>query len=239
MIDLKNGVEYNRYKNVPNVVEFAKDIEYAKVVISKFEEEANRRYEIMEKEGYTDYNEYIKDKPRSKMPRMFLIVDEFADLVDDKKENTKNGKTEGYDAIGTLIKLGRRIRAAGLSLLISTQRPTVDFIPASLKSNLGCIIGMKVLNQRNSQLIIDDNGLEELQQSQGIAKLTGKMTFFRSFYIDNKMINDIITPLLKENKKEAATQPTNNKPINHQKQTPPEDYIDVDYIEEDEDDGRL
>ena len=239
MIDLKNGIEYSRYKNVANVVEFAKDVDSAKTLIAKFEEESDRRGLIMEKEGYTDYDEYIKDKPRTKMTRTFLIIDEFADLVDFQKAKSKKEDQEGYDEVNALVRMGRKIRTLGMHMIVSTQRPTTDFIPSSLKSNLGCIIGMKVLNKHNSKLIIDMHGLEELQKSQAIGKFSGKMTFFRSFYIDNKMINDVITPLFREDKKEVATQPTNNKPINHQKQTPPEDYIDVDYIEEDEDDGRL
>lgn len=237
MIDLKNGMEYARYKDLPNVVGFAKDVDEAKILIAKIEEESNRRYKIMEKEGYTDYNEYIKDKPRTNMTRIFFVIDEFADLVDDKKENTKNGKVEGYDAIGTLIRLGRKIRAVGIHMIIGTQRPTVDFIPASLKANLGCIIGMKVLNERNSQLIIDDKGLEELEQSQAIGKLAGKYTFFQSFYIDNKMIKEIIDSVSPE--PNAKLEISNAIQETHYEAN---DVVDVDYeeiIENDEDDDRI
>lgn len=237
LIDLKNGMEFGRYKDMPNVVKFAKDVEGAKTIIAEVGDMVNKRSTIMEKSGYTDYNEYVKDKPRTDMVRTFLIIDEFADLVDDKKQNTKNGKTEGYDAIGKLNELGRKARAVGISLVVATQRPTVDFIPASLKANLGCIIGMKVLNERNSQLIIDDNGLEELEQSQAIGKLSGKMTFFQSFFIDNKMIKEIISSLYeKPNTKleiSDAIQETHYE-VN--------DAVDVDYeevVENDEDDNRI
>lgn len=230
MIDLKNGMEFGRYKNLPNVTRFAKDIEGAKSVIADIETESIRRYEIMEKEGYTDYNEYIKDKPRTKMRRIYVWIDEIADLMDDKKANTKNGKVEGYDVVGTLVRLGRKVRAVGVHLCPSTQRPTIDFIPASLKSNLGCIIGMKVLNQRNSQLIIDDNGLEELEQSQAIGKLSSKMVFFRSFYMDNKTINSIIKELMPHDK--VKDEPSN---VERYIPNPNGEVIDVDY----EDDGKI
>ena len=237
LIDLKNGMEFGRYKNLPNVVKFAKDVEGAKAIIAEVSKLINERATIMEKDGYTDYNEYIKDKPRTKLVRIFLIIDEFADLVDDKKQNTTNGKTEGYDAIGKLNELGRKARAVGISLVVATQRPTVDFIPASLKANLGCIIGMKVLNERNSQLIIDDKGLEELEQSQAIGKLAGKYTFFQSFFIDNKMIKEIIDSVSPESNVKLeisdAIQETHYEA---------KDVVDVDYediVENDKDDNRI
>lgn len=224
MIDLKRGMEYGRYKDLPCVIGFAKEVEEAKSLIAQIRDESNRRYAIMEKAGYTDYNEYIKDKPRANLKRMFIVIDEIADLVDDRKSK----KDDDFDAVGVLIELGRKIRAVGMSLIIGSQRPTTDFIPASLKANLGCIIGMKVLNQRNSQLIIDDNGLEELQQSQAIGKLSGKMTFFRSFYIDNKMIKDIINSLYPKDPVEIEV--SNDIQETHYE---PEECIDVEYEEDD------
>lgn len=191
-IDCKNGIELSRYGILPNVNKVARTPEEAKPIIAEIESISDKRYLEMEKAGYTDYNEYVKDKPRTNMKRIFVWIEEMADLVDDRKSNTKNGKVDGYDAIGVLIRLSRKLRACGITLICVTQRPTIDFIPASLKANLGCIIGMKVLNERNSQLIIDDNGLEELKQSQAIGKVSGDMVFFRSFRIDNKMINEII-----------------------------------------------
>lgn len=240
LIDLKNGMEFGRYKDLPNVIKFAKDVESAKAVIAEVSQLINERAAIMEKEGYTDYNEYVKDKPRTNLVRIFLIIDEFADLVDDKKQNTKGGKVEGYDAIGKLNELGRKARAVGIALMVGTQRPTVDFIPASLKANLGCIIGMKVLNERNSQLIIDEKGLEELEQSQAIGKLAGKYIFFQSFFIDNKMIKDIVSSFMPE-----TTSKIEISDAIQETRYEVKDVVDVDYEDvietgkDDEDDDRI
>lgn len=204
LIDLKNGMELGRYRHLKNTVGFAKNVEDAKQLIADLEVESERRYAIMEEAGYSDYNEYLKDKPRTRMTRCFIFIDEIADLMDDKKAKKNE---EGYDAVGTLKRLARKIRAVGMHLCVATQRPTVDFIDAGMKANLGCIIGMRVMNQKNSQLIIDENGLEELQKSQCIGKTSSRMVFFRSFFVSNEAIDRVISTRLKNFKEEYVEDP--------------------------------
>lgn len=192
LIDLKNGMEFNRYTKLSMCKGFAKNIEDAKRLIAALEEEAERRFNILEEEKYCDYNDYLKDKPRTNLTRIFIFIDEIADLQDDKKEKTKNGKVEGFDAVGTLKRLARKMRSVGMHLCVSTQRPTTDYIDAGLKASLGLIIGMKVVNERNSELIIDEKGLELLHPSQCIKRGDGDLKFFLSFKILNSDIDSVI-----------------------------------------------
>ena len=174
-VDLKRGMELGFLQHITLTMAYADVLADVEKVINAFDSEGERRYEIMKNAGtgYRDYNEYIKDHPNSNLKRCFLIIEEYADIT-----RAANG-----DVINRIIELGAKVRALGLHIIVMTQRPTQTFISADLKANMS-IIGMKVANEHNSRLIIDETGLEQLQRGQGIGLLNSKKIFFRAFAIE-------------------------------------------------------
>ena len=224
-IDLKNGVEYGRYKNLPQCKGFAKDIESAKKIISEIEEEAEKRYKIMEEAGYSDYYEYIKDKPRTKMTHCFIFIDEFATLMFDKKKSKDN---EEYSAVDVLVELATKIRFVGMHLFAGTQRCTKSYIDPDLKNNLTCTIGMRVMNKHNSMLILDEGGLEELDKAQGIVRGDGKQVFFRSCFINKEIIDNVLKPY----ETEPTTKVEVSETIKETRYEPNTQVIDIENYQE-------
>lgn len=171
LIDLKRGLEFGVYRNLKYTVAYAELLKDVDKVIGAFELEGDRRFELLREAGYNDYNDYIKDHPNSNLTRAYLVIDEFADIVRNKNS----------DIIDRITELAAKVRCCGMHLVISTQRPTTDFISASTKASLQCIVGMKAVNEHNSRLIIDETGLEELQRAEAIGIISSKKVFFRAF----------------------------------------------------------
>jgi S-DNA-T family DNA segregation ATPase FtsK/SpoIIIE len=118
-------------------------------------EEMERRYTLFEVAGIEDLSDYnaAVDAPR-RLPRHVILLDEFADLMVDK------ARTRGF--VHAIDRLGAKARAAGIHLVLATQRPDKDTVPSALKANLGGKIALRVANQVNSRIILDQGGAEEL-----------------------------------------------------------------------------
>lgn len=182
LIDLKYGLEFGFYKDVKNVVSYAKELESAKQVIADFEAEADRRYTELAKEGCRNFYKYVEKRPNTSMKHAFLIIDEFADLM------SLNGGKDEYDAIETLVNLSRKCRAVGMHLVIASQRATTDSMPSSMKANITCILGMKTNSEHNSRLIIEENGLEKLKMGECIGIINSEKIFFKGYLLKDEEI---------------------------------------------------
>ncbi|EIT85137.1 DNA segregation ATPase FtsK/SpoIIIE protein-like protein [Fictibacillus macauensis ZFHKF-1] len=161
MIDPKM-VELNVYNGVPHllapvVTEPKKAAQALKRVVSEME----RRYDLFSHsgtrniEGYNDsirrYNQENEGKQPT-LPYIVVIVDELADLM-----MVASGDVE--DAI---IRLAQMARAAGIHLIIATQRPSVDVITGIIKANIPSRIAFSVSSQTDSRTILDMGGAEKL-----------------------------------------------------------------------------
>jgi DNA segregation ATPase FtsK/SpoIIIE, S-DNA-T family len=161
MIDPKM-VELNMYNGIPHllapvVTEPKKAAQALKRVVSEME----RRYELFSHSGTRNiegYNESIrKQNGRSEakqpfLPYIVVIVDELADLM-----MVASGDVE--DAI---TRLAQMARAAGIHLIIATQRPSVDVITGVIKANIPSRIAFSVSSQTDSRTILDMGGAEKL-----------------------------------------------------------------------------
>lgn len=118
--------------------------------------EMDRRYAVLAKHGVKDLAELPK-KGGPALPRIVLVVDELADLL------MSGEKEERKDTESGLIRLAQKARAAGIHLVLATQKPTVDIVPTLLKANCPTRIACRVLTQAESSVILDQPGAEALR----------------------------------------------------------------------------
>ncbi|HAM68826.1 MAG TPA: hypothetical protein DCP68_04345, partial [Ruminococcus sp.] len=118
--------------------------------------EMERRYMLCAEYGVRDlkgYNAVAERNPElEKLPQIVIIIDEFADLM----------MTSGKEVEAAVIRIAQKARAAGIHLIIATQRPTVDVITGLIKSNVPSRIGMSVKSAMDSRTILDTGGAETL-----------------------------------------------------------------------------
>ncbi|MEE1132112.1 MAG: DNA translocase FtsK [Caryophanon sp.] len=161
MIDPKM-VELNVYNGIPHLLApVVTDPRKAAQALQKVVSEMERRYELFSHtgtrniEGYNDHvmrhNEETSDK-QPKLPYIVVIVDELADLM-------MVASNEVEDAI---MRLAQMARAAGIHLIIATQRPSVDVITGIIKANIPSRIAFAVSSAIDSRTILDMGGAEKL-----------------------------------------------------------------------------
>ncbi|MGJ5092290.1 DNA translocase FtsK [Bradyrhizobium oligotrophicum] len=116
--------------------------------------EMDARYQVLNAAGVVNLGDYIK-AGKSDLPFLVLIFDEFADLIlagrDDKKE---------FEAL--VARIAGKGRAAGIHLVLATQRPDRAVVTGLIKSNLPLKICLKVANAVNAQIVLDEPGAESL-----------------------------------------------------------------------------
>lgn len=181
LIDLKNGVELRSFADSSKVISFSRNINQASIVLSQLDNEVDSRYDLFYKEHVRDIIEYNKKHKNNKMDYQLLVCDEFADLQGDK------------NLIAILDNLGRKARACGIHMILSTQRPDAKVLNGSIKSNIPTILGLKTANSTNSHIIIDDTGLEKLRgNGHGLFKHNGKLDEIQVPYVSAEQIEPLI-----------------------------------------------
>jgi S-DNA-T family DNA segregation ATPase FtsK/SpoIIIE len=109
-----------------------------------------KRYERFAESKVIDLVEYNKN--HRKLPRYVILIDEYADLMMEKKENER--------LVQAIQRIGQKGRAAGIHLVLSTQRPDSKVITPLIKANLQLKIALKVTSAKNSMIILDETGAE-------------------------------------------------------------------------------
>jgi len=204
MIDPK-VVELSVYNGIPHLlIPVVTDPKKASAALNWAVAEMTDRYKKFAEVGVRDikgYNEkikeaeYLNDENYQKLPQIVIIIDELADLM-----MVAPGEVE--DAI---CRLAQMARAAGLHLIIATQRPSVNVITGLIKANIPSRVAFAVSSQVDSRTIIDSSGAEKL-----LGK--GDMLFFPSGYpkpirvqgafVSDKEVSSVVD-FLKNNNTEA------------------------------------
>jgi len=161
MIDPKM-VELNVYNGIPHLLApVVTDPRKAAQALKKIVSEMERRYELFSHTGTRNiegYNEYVRvfneenEDKHPKLPFIVVIVDELADLM-------MVASNEVEDAI---TRLAQMARAAGIHLIIATQRPSVNVITGVIKANIPSRIAFAVSSSIDSRTILDMGGAEKL-----------------------------------------------------------------------------
>ncbi|AIQ59162.1 FtsK/SpoIIIE family DNA translocase [Paenibacillus borealis] len=155
MVDPKM-VELNVYNGIPHLLApVVTDPKRASLALKKIVVEMEKRYELFSKSGTRNmegYNTLMKDNPAAVLPYIVVIVDELADLM----------MVAANDVEDAICRLAQMARAAGIHLIIATQRPSVDVITGLIKANIPSRIAFGVSSNVDSRTILDMPGAEKL-----------------------------------------------------------------------------
>lgn len=162
MIDPKK-VELSVYNGIPHLLSpVVSEPKKAARALGKVVAEMERRYELFAKFGVRNlkgYNQLVRDNngqegatEQPALPLILVIVDELADLM----------MTVSHDVEDAIVRIAQMGRAAGIHMILATQRPSVDVITGLIKANVPSRIAFAVSSGIDSRTIIDTNGAEKL-----------------------------------------------------------------------------
>ena len=151
MIDPKQ-LEFMPYAGIPHllhpiITDNKQAIESLKWLVGLM----NHRYTLLAKARVRNIGEFNTPERGGIMPRIVVLIDEFADLILSDKTVEK-----------PVAQLGQKARAAGIHLLIATQRPDMRVVTGLIKANLDARVALKVASAINSRIILDTEGAESL-----------------------------------------------------------------------------
>jgi S-DNA-T family DNA segregation ATPase FtsK/SpoIIIE len=130
------------------------DVEAALPHMRDAAEEMDKRYQILFREGFENLSDRFKSG-KSDIHYHVIVFDEFADLILSDKKTKKEFET-------VVSRLAAKGRAAGIHLVLATQRPDRNVVTGLIKANLPLKICMRVINASNSSIILDQTGGEKL-----------------------------------------------------------------------------
>lgn len=163
LVDPKK-VELSIYNGVPHLLTpVVTDPRKANIVLKKIVAEMDRRYDLFEQSGTKNiagYNTYIDKKNKTKdeygqikkIPYIVVIIDELADLM----------LVAAKEVEDSIMRITQMARAAGIHLIVATQRPSTDVITGVVKANIPARISFSVSSSIDSRTILDMTGAEKL-----------------------------------------------------------------------------
>ena len=156
LVDPKK-VELNIYNGLPHLlIPVVSDAKKAAGALNWAVTEMERRYELIESVSVRDLQSYNKiavtDPEKEVLPQIVIIIDELADLMMMAKDNVEE----------SICRIAQKARAAGMHLIIGTQRPSVDVITGLIKANIPSRIAFTMTSLVDSRTILDMSGAEKL-----------------------------------------------------------------------------
>ncbi len=156
MVDPKK-VELSMYNGIPHLlVPVVTDPKKASIVLKNIVAEMEKRYDILEhtkNKNIKGYNEFCETHPEyQKMPYIVVIIDELADLM----------LVAAKEVEDSIMRITQMARAAGIHLIVATQRPSTDVITGVVKANIPSRISFEVSSSIDSRTILDMTGAEKL-----------------------------------------------------------------------------
>jgi S-DNA-T family DNA segregation ATPase FtsK/SpoIIIE len=213
MVDPKI-LELSVYNGIPHLrVPVVTDCRKAKVVLDWAVKEMERRYRLIQTLGVRNIDSYNaiargeendevarKSKPKHKggfsdgaevvipLPKILIIIDELADLM----------FQVGREIEECITRLAQKARAAGIHLLVATQRPSVDVVTGLIKANFPARVSFRVSSRIDSRTILDSMGAERLLGKGDMLLMTpgaGPLRRCHGAYVSDKEVLDLVTEL--------------------------------------------
>ncbi len=201
LIDPKK-VELNIYNGIPHLlVPVVTDPKKAAGSLSWAVSEMERRFGLIEAVGVRDVNAFNKitanDPEYEYLPYIVIIIDELADLMMTAPDNVED----------SICRLMQKARAAGMHVIIGTQRPSVDVITGLIKANIPSRIAFTVASQVDSRTILDRAGAENLIGKGDMLYLpvsASKPIRVQGAFVHETDVENIVTYIKEKNKEDSA-----------------------------------
>ena len=198
LVDPK-GVEFVAYEHLPHLMidEIITSPQKAIEMLKWAYDEMQRRFQVFRDcdafvVDIDGYNSQVASDTVAKMPRIVIVIDELADLMQTCKK----------DLEARICAIAQKARSAGIHLVLATQRPSVDVITGTIKANLPSRIAFKVMNFADSQTILSEAGADKLlgngdmlyknSQMPGVARYQGA-------FIHATEVNNVVTYIKEHN----------------------------------------
>lgn len=213
LIDPKQ-VGFRIYEHLPHLLidEIITDAQKTIAILQWAYDEMEKRYKTFADcpgvvSDIDSYNQEMASATVPKMPRIVIIIDELADLMETCKK----------DMEARIRALAQKARAAGIHLVLATQRPSVDVITGTIKVNLPARIALKVLNAADSTTIMAEGGAEKLLGNGDMLFKNSGMSEperYQGAWISDREINNIVSFVKQNNEAyfDEELQESLNKP---------------------------
>ena len=189
LVDPKR-IELSGYENIPHLLHpVVVDPKMASRALQWAVREMERRYQLMEEAKVKSLASYNK-VAETKLPLIVIIIDELADLM----------MVSSHEVEGAVARLAQMARAAGMHLILATQRPSVDVLTGLIKANFPTRMSFKVSSKIDSRTILDGSGAEHLLGAGDMLFMppgTSKLQRIHGAYISEKDTERVVS-FLKE-----------------------------------------
>lgn len=217
MVDPKK-VELSMYNGVPHLLSpVVNDPKKASIVLKKIVEEMENRYELLSNSGTKNiegYNKMVERKLESgdtsvkKLPYIVVLIDELADLM----------LVAAKEVEDSIMRITQMARAAGIHLIVATQRPSTDVITGVVKANIPSRIAFTVSSSIDSRTILDMTGAEKLIGKGDMLFLPmgeGTPTRIQGSFVSEEEVQKVVDYTVKQQKAKYDETFTNitDKPV--------------------------
>ncbi len=200
LIDPKR-VEFIDYEGIPHLLyPVITEVNTAVRVLKLLTHEMDNRYKLFEEKRVSDLQSYNKIvNEQEKLPYILIVVDELADMISLNKESEK-----------FIVRLAQKARAAGINLIVATQRPTINVVTGLIKTNFSSRIAFAVPTQIDSRIILDRGGAEKLLGKGDMLYLSqeaSKPKRIQGAFLDKEELRAIISHWKKQLKEAPLAPP--------------------------------
>ena len=210
-------LELSAYEGIPHLLTpVITDSKKAASALGWTVREMNSRYKLMSKEGVRNIDGY-NAKHKLKMPYIVVVVDEMSDLM----------LVAGKEIENYIQKLSQMARAAGIHIIMATQRPSVDVITGTIKANFPTRISFRVSSKIDSRTILGEQGSEQLLGNGDMLFMSSANRIVRIHgpYVSEKEIEKITNVLRAQGKPDYINEITTNN-INNNVESTSKNEID-------------